>query len=382
VSVGHIELPHTRVLPVNALAGRASLPELLRRLLIEPLDVAVAEQPGLEEQLIEDARALGERAYPGEPRNRRRNGRTIDHRARKELHWALLLLYQQHMRLPHVGMSINQFHPLVCRLMGVLEGPWERDMLARARTVVDLSADTLPSDPDAFVRWYRTTAFAHPLYEHELYSYLASDADRPALEWFFGMEAAGEAGFDDLVALAQVGTRGGVKIEMGRNYWDELGNGRPHAVHTHLFHRLIDDLALVVPTADALPWQVLASANVMLWSCIPRRNAFRAQGALGAVELLAPQRCTRVVHGALRVGITKPTVSYYAAHAIIDVGHAEGWLDHVVRGTVRAVPESRTEIAEGLVCRADASVDYFDFCLAAMRCGGSGPASFSGGGHW
>ena len=196
---------------------------------------------------------------------------------------------------------------------------------------------------------------------------MANDATRAQLEWFLRMESAGEAAFDDLVALGQVGTRGEVKIEMARNYWDEMGNGRSHAVHTHMFHRLVEGLRISAPDAQELPWQVLGGVNAMMWACIPRRNAFRAQGVLGAVELLAPQRCTRLVHGALRVGITKKTMVYYGAHAIIDVGHAEGWLDHVVAAQVAELPESRIGIAEGLMIRADASLDYFDWCLTRGR---------------
>jgi hypothetical protein len=248
-----------------------------------------------------------------------------------------------------------------------LEAPWERYMLKRAHARVDLSESALPAEPSAFAEWFRTTAFNHPLYEHELYTFLACDATRRQLEWFFTMECAGEAAFDDLVALAQVGTRGMVKMEMASNYWDEMGRGRAHAVHTHLFFRLIEDLELKAPDAESLPWQVLAGVNVMLWSCIPRRNAFRAQGVLGAVELLAPQRCTRIVNGAKRLGIRKKSVVYYGAHAIIDIGHAEGWLQHVIEPQVAAHPDSRFGIAEGLLARADASLDYFDYCLAAAR---------------
>ena len=167
--------------------------------------------------------------------------------------------------------------------------------------------------------------------------------------------------------MAQVGTRSEVKMEMASNYWDEMGRGKPHAVHTHLFHKLIEALHLEAPDASVLPWQILSGVNVMLWSCIPRRNAFRAQGTLGAVELLAPQRCTRVVHGALRVGMKKKAVVYYGAHAIIDIGHAEGWLQHVVSPQVAAFPAARVGIAEGLLARADASLDYFDYCLTAVR---------------
>ena len=368
-SAHHIELPALRLLSAPALAdvARPLSEEIADVLFGPPLDEVLAERPELEETLVRRARRLAERAYPADRTSTRASAKWIDHEARSEHHRALLAIYQQHVRLPHLGTATNQFHPLSCRLMAILEGAWERDLLARARATMPLTEQDLPADPDAFVAWYKQAAFAHPLYEHDLYSFVAVDADRRQIEWFLRLEAAGEAAFDDLVALGQVGTRGEVKIEMATNYWDEMGNGRSHAVHTHLFHRLTEGLQLTAPDAAELPWQVLAGVNVMLWSCIPRRNAFRAQGTLGAVELLAPQRCTRLVHGALRVGIDKKTMSYYGAHAIIDIGHAEGWLDHVVRPQVAEIPAARVGIAEGLVARADASLDYFDYALAGMR---------------
>lgn len=367
----HLELPALRLLPATSQPRTEAdaLPERLRTLLTAgPLDDVLAEEaPGTEERIVAAALELSERAYPRGSVTTRQAARDLDHAARSLHHRALLAIYQQHMRLPDQGMAANQFHPLPCRVMAVLERAWERDMLHRAHAGRSVALADLPADPDAFVDWYRATAFSHPLYEHDLYSFLASDADRSGIEWFLHMEAAGEAAFDDVVALAQVGTRGEIKLEMAQNYWDEMGNGKSHKVHTHMFHRLAHDLGITAPAADELPWQVLSGVNVMLWSAISRRNAFRAQGALGAVELLAPQRCTRLVHGALRVGIEKRTMLYYGAHAIIDVGHAEGWLAHVVRPQVAERPESRLGIAEGLILRADASLDYFDWCLGEMR---------------
>lgn len=364
-----IELPAVALLP-DAFASRdeRGLATSLRNLLEhDDLDETLERELGLEGRLIQSARTIARRAYPREATTDRQSSSWIDHDARDELHRALLVLYQQHVRLP-VGTSlVNQFHPFACRLMYELERPWEEDVLRRVHASHDLSSDALPADGSGFAAWFRATAFGHPLYEHDLYTFLACDATREQLEWFFRMECAGEAAFDDLVALAQVGTRGDVKMEMASNYWDEMGKGRMHAVHTHLFHRLIEGLCIEAPSASELPWQVLAGVNVMLWSCIPRRNAFRAQGTLGAVELLAPQRCTRVVHGALRVGMKKKTLVYYGAHAVIDIGHAEGWLDHVVAPQVNARADSRFGIAEGLIARADASLDYFDYCLAAAR---------------
>jgi hypothetical protein len=375
----HLELPRLLLPAASARTPRAELADVVAPFSSEvaallfgpPLDEVLGDDPAREEALIVRARRLAERAYPRDVVSDRATDPGVDHGARDELHRALLACYQTHVRLPHQGTATNQLHPLTCRLLATLEGAWERDLLARARRTARrlgtaLDAAALPEDPDAFVEWYKRAAFTHPLYEHPLYAFLAGVADRPQLERFLRLEAAGEAAFDDLVALGQVGTRGEVKIEMGRNYWDELGNGKSHAVHTHLFHRLTEGLGITAPEAHELPWPVLAGANLMLWSCIPRRNAFRAQGTLGAVELLAPQRCTRLVAGATRVGIPKRTMSYYGAHAIIDVGHAEGWLDHVVRPQVAEVPESRVGIAEGLLARADASLDYFDYSFAEL----------------
>ena len=364
-----IELPSVALLPeFTSQSAEDDLAASLRTLLELPdLDRKLEEEVGLEEKLIESARITARKAYPANRTTDRQSAGWIDHDSRDRLHRALTVLYQQHVRLPVDSTLSNQFHPLAVRLMHELEKPWEADMLRRMRATHDLSESALPSDPDEFAGWFNATAFAHPLYEHDLYSFLSSEASRAQLEWFFRMECAGEAAFDDLVALGQVGTRGQVKMEMASNYWDEMGRGRDHAVHTHLFHRLIEGLSIEAPPASELPWQVLAGVNVMLWSCIPRRNAFRAQGTLGAVELLAPQRCTRVVHGAKRVGIRKKTVVYYGAHAIIDIGHAEGWLANVVKPQVRAHPGSRVGIAEGLLARADASLDYFDYCLATAR---------------
>jgi len=364
-----IELPAVALLPnpVDDTSAGNLAPQLRSLLEQEDLDRLLEHEVGLEEDLIHTARTLVRRAYPSDQTTHRQASTWIDHEARAQVHRALLALYQQHVRLPVDSSLENQFHPFAVRMLRELELPWERDMLRRVHANHDLSERALPDDPKEFAEWFRSTAFNHPLYEHDLYTFLACEASREQLEWFFRMECAGEAAFDDLVALAQVGTRGEVKMEMASNYWDEMGKGRTHAVHTHLFHKLIDDLSIEAPPAAELPWQVLAGVNVMLWSCIPRRNAFRAQGTLGAVELLAPQRCTRVVHGALRVGMKKKSVVYYGAHAIIDIGHAEGWLDHVVVPQVASFAPSRVGIAEGLIARADASLDYFDFCLARAR---------------
>ena len=367
-----IELPTVALVrrPREAAPSIEPLAQQLASLLdTSDLDAELDRDVGLEERMVQLARDLANAAYPANRTTHRHTDPWIDHQSRSDFHRALLVLYKQHVQIATTDRRAYQFHPFACRLMRELERPWEEDVLRRVRRQSSLSLHDLPADPRKFAQWYQLTAFSHLLYEHDLYAFLASDATRAQLEWFLKMECAGEAAFDDLVALAQVGTRGEVKMEMASNFWDEMGRGRSQAVHTHLFHQLIHDLGIAAPDAGELPWEVLSGINLMIWSCIHRRNAFRAQGVLGAVELLAPQRCTRVVHGATRLGIRKKTVVYYGAHAIIDIGHAEGWLTHVIEAQVREFPNARLGIAEGLLGRADASLDYFDFCLAGVSSG-------------
>ena len=200
-----IELPSVALLPI-AFATETPEDDLagsLRSLLEQPdLDAALEAELGLEERLLGTARSLARKAYPRGRTTDRQSASWIDHGARDALHRALLVLYQQHVRLPVDASMANQFHPFACTLMRILERPWEEDMLRRVRLAHDLSESALPSVPDEFAAWFRDTAFAHPLYEHDLYAFLASDATRSQLEWFFRMECAGEAAFDDLVAIA------------------------------------------------------------------------------------------------------------------------------------------------------------------------------------
>ena len=60
------------------------------------------------------------------------------------------------------------------------------------------------------------------------------------MKWFLQQEVAGEAGFDDLVAMTQVKLPCRAKLEMARNYWDEMGQGHGPAMHGALLDRLVE----------------------------------------------------------------------------------------------------------------------------------------------
>src|SRR5688572_2732075 len=80
----------------------------------------------------------------------------------------------------------------------------EGEFVEQERRAVIERAATAPHDPDAFVAWFEALKQNGPGQNDALFPWLAETAPLPAMRWFLQQEVAGEAGFDDLVALTQV----------------------------------------------------------------------------------------------------------------------------------------------------------------------------------
>jgi hypothetical protein len=57
---------------------------------------------------------------------------------------------------------------------------------------------------DAFIAWFEDLATDGPGQQHDLFDWLADSATLLQMRWFLTQEAAGEAGFDDLLAYTGV----------------------------------------------------------------------------------------------------------------------------------------------------------------------------------
>src|SRR4051812_43534114 len=186
-----IELPTLALVRLGQDASPRGEPlsERLARLLDSAdLDAELDRDVGLEERLLHLARDLASAAYPADRTTDRHTAPWINHPARTDFHRTLLSIYKQHVQIGPAGRRAYQFHPFVCRMMRELEAPWEEEVIRRARKTPGISLDDLPADPKEFARWYQLAAFNHPLYEHDLYAFLASHATRAQLEWFLRME--------------------------------------------------------------------------------------------------------------------------------------------------------------------------------------------------
>ena len=160
----------------------------------------------------------------------------------------------------------------------------EEQFIAGERAAVQSLLDDVPVDPDDFVAWFEGLRDRGPGQNDPLFPWLAEAASLQDLRWFLGQEVAGEAGFDDLLALTQIKMPVAIKLEMARNFWDEMGQGHAAGMHGPLLDYLARELSVHVPV-DEIVAPALSLANLMVGLAWNRHYAFQALGALGAIEL-------------------------------------------------------------------------------------------------
>jgi len=243
------------------------------------------------------------------------------------------------------------------------DGDWQEELLTQydnlrlemqfveaARVEIAPMLAEVPADPAAFMRWFAGLRDTGPGQHDALFPWLAKQASREQMTWFLTQEVAGEAGFDDLVALTQVKMPVQAKLEMARNYWDEMGRGDAKGMHGPMLERLARHLGLA-PTSETVVPEALALGNTMLALAMHRRYAYQSVGALGAIELTAPTRAGFVNTALRRLGVPPKQTHYFALHAVLDVKHAEAWNREVILPLVREDPARIRPIAEGALLR-------------------------------
>jgi len=248
----------------------------------------------------------------------------------------------------------------------------EIEFLEAELAAVRATAQCAPRTSAAFVAWFEDLKLTGPGQGDPLFPWLATAASVDDLRWFLKQEVSGEAGFDDLVALTQLRMPLQTKLELARNYWDELGRGHASGMHGPMLQRLAQALALDDHPAPIV-WEALALANAMVGLAANRRYAYQAIGALGVVELTAPGRSELVNEGLKRCGLSAHARQYFALHATLDVKHSEAWNREIFVSLVDARPEVAPLIAEGALVRLAAGQRCFQRYRKELGVGGTAP---------
>ena len=234
------------------------------------------------------------------------------------------------------------------------EGRW----IEAERGHVAARAADAPRDPEAFVAWFEALLHDGPGQGDPLFPWLAEQASLDELRWYLLQEVAGEAGFDDLVALTQVKLPPRAKMELARNYWDEMGRGNLAGMHGPMLDGLAAKLDLR-PTIEGTVAESLALANTMVAFATSRRYVWHSVGALGVIELTAPARSAAVAAGLRRLGYGDKDRRYFDLHAVLDVKHSAEWNKEAILPIMTEFPEAGRFMAEGALMRLECGARCF-----------------------
>lgn len=279
---------------------------------------------------------------------------TEDARLSERLHRTLLRFNQARLApgFPTEGWRAAVQEETQLRLL-------EGEYVEAERQRIAAWAAEAPEDADGFIAWFEDLKESGPGQHDPLFPWLATQATREQMDWFLTQEVAGEAGFDDLVALTQLQLPTRAKLELARNYWDEMGRGREDAMHGPMLAEMARKLGLK-PTDEDTVWEAHALANLLCAFAFNRRYTYHAVGALGIVEETAPGRTACVNEGLKRLGFDMRVRRYYALHSTLDVKHSETWNREVLRPLVEANPACARPLAEGALLRLMAGARCFE----------------------
>lgn len=271
---------------------------------------------------------------------------------RRDRFLTLLCLYDIHTApLPTVEAAAKyQWHPTLTELKRRLEAMW----------IAELDEAPLPSSVDqtsAVAALRSITALDRvPV----VYHWLASEATWQETVWFLALEGGPDAGFDDLVSACQLGLREGPKLELGSNYWDEMGNGRLEEVHTVLHDRMV--AAVDMPRIERRDQLVSALERSALGGLLATNRALQPEmlGALGLLESQAGPRCRMVVRAFDRLHAPADARPFYAVHADVDPIHGKNWLNNAIAPLEAEQPHWRLAMIRGAWWRSQLNSAFFD----------------------
>jgi hypothetical protein len=283
---------------------------------------------------------------------------------------ALLTIHVLHTApIERLGAAVQwQHHPTVATLKGALEA----DLIADLERDDDAAGWDLPDDPVAALRMIARTDLVP-----DVYTWAAELASASELVEFLTLEGGPDGGFDDLVACCQIGLGGEAKVELARNYWDEMGNGSVEDVHTELHRRLVQALGIAgIPRQQQRTEALVRGA---LGGLLATNRWLQPEmiGALGLIELQAGPRCRQVVTGLRRLELPADALPFYLEHAEVDPRHGRDWLTKAVAPLVDANPDWGPGIVRGARWRSLVNARFFEAMSAQFDVGGVAAAGLA-----
>lgn len=275
---------------------------------------------------------------------------------RRDRFLTLLSVYDLHTApLETVGDAARfQHHPAVAELKSRLEAEWLTELEAAWAEAGHL---TEAVGADQVVKAMRAVAARDRL--PAAYRWLAKTADWQQVVDFLALEGGPDGGFDDLVALCQIGLSGSAKLELGKNYWDEMGQGDQTGVHTALYEDLVAAIEMPHIPRELLPVEALE--RIALGGLLATNRWLQPEmiGALGLLELQAGPRCRMVLQAFDRLGAPEAAYPFYVEHAEVDPVHGKDWMEKAIEPLAGERPEWGPRLVKGAWWRSSVNLRFF-----------------------
>jgi uncharacterized protein YqcC (DUF446 family) len=309
----------------------------------------------LRKEIVDAANALAKDAYhPGKQE------------PLEALHRALGQIYNHDFSTAQLARVDCESQPILREIAAI----FEQAMLdAEMSAIGEASIGGYPLEGEGYVKWLKKLISQHTSSVHSLYNdYLAFHATSDDLAYYLTQETNLDPRFDDILALMQIGTPVGQKLEIAKNYFDEMGNGEEARVHSHLFSSALNALNITDDfIASNMLIQARVSGNISACLALYRRHYFKAVGYFGVTEYLAPRRFKYVVEAWRRNELPEAGIVYHNEHIVIDTQHAKSWFNNVVVPLINENPAIGREIAIGAAIRLNSSERYLDALLARLE---------------
>ncbi len=285
---------------------------------------------------------------------------------RRDRFLSLLSVYDLHTApLEQIGDTVRfQGHPGVAELKSRLEAEWLGELERSWQGAGRLAEATTPERAAAAMR---SVAARDRL--PAAYKWLAKDAGWFEVVDFLALEGGPDGGFDDLVSTCQIGLSGSAKLELAQNYWDEMGNGDPAAVHTRLHDDLVAAVQMPQVPRSAMPVEALERAALGGLLATNRWLQPEMLGALGLLELQAGPRCRLVLQAFDRLGAPEGAYPFYVEHAEVDPRHGKDWVEKAVGPLVAERPDWGPRIVKGAWWRSTVNLAFFQALHAHLTQG-------------
>ncbi|PMQ10645.1 hypothetical protein PseAD21_15745 [Pseudomonas sp. AD21] len=205
------------------------------------------------------------------------------------LHECLAIIYRNEFECTRIEQVNADRRPIVSDVQSVLEGAM---LQYEMQGLSDADVSGFPANGKEYVKWLKklvskSPSSVHPFYTH----FLSEEATATDVKYYLIQETNLDPKFDDIQAFMQIGLPVGQKLELAKNYFDEMGNGVEADVHSRMFAQTlratgVDDSDM----SSAMLLQSIVSGNVSSCLALSRRHYFKAVGYFGVTEYLAPRR--------------------------------------------------------------------------------------------